>query len=323
MIETARLPLRGLSLLLVAALAVLAGCGTVRRFVRLPRVPFLSKPAASSRTAPERPLGFFARRATQRFIKGAIKAYGGARNWRETEGLELDMVWKTVEGGRVVEDPALVQMAVGSPPRIRIYYSKIDQTFALGDRGAWAMMRQQPDRTPTLVDRARYTAVIMNFFLSLPFNLTDRGVVVRRLETKIWGGQTYDTLTLGFDKGAYPWRGDTMTLWFRRPTTVLERCLFISTAVGSAFGPPPNSLWITWENHVSLNGIPLPRRWSFFRAEADGAMKEKLFDIEVTNAAGNRSFLPVLFREPVIEPPIPRMPITIEKTAPPLVTPTP
>jgi hypothetical protein len=318
-----RRPLRRTIILVVAAaLAIVTGCATARNLGRRVLSP-LRKSPQPYQTQPKGLSGFFSLRAGQDVIKNAIATYGGMRNWKAIEGLELEMVWKTVEGARVVEDPALVQMATGSPPQIRIYYSKLDQTFALGDKGPWAMMRGQPDRSPGLVARAHYTTVMMNFFLSLPFSLYEGGAVIRDVETKTWGGQTYDAVTVGFQGGTYPWQADSMTLWFRRPNSVIERCLFISTAPGSDFGTPPNSLWVTWESHVPLNDIPLARRWSLFRAEKDGAMKEKLFDIEVSSAVANRSFLPVLFREPIIEPPVPRSPISGEKPTSPLIIPKP
>lgn len=234
------------------------------------------------------------------------------------------MVWKTYEGARIVEDPALVQIATTAQPQIRVHYSKLDQVIALGDKGPWAMLRGQPDRNASIVDRAHYTAATIQFFLSLPFNLKDRGIVIRGAETKIYGGQVFDTVTMGFRGGSYPWQADAMTLWFQRPNALLVRCFWVSTAKGSDIGPPPNYLMITWENHVSLSDIPLARRWSFFRAESDGTMKEKRFDIEVTSAVANRSFMPVLFREPVIEPRIQRLPVVGgEKTTPTLPTPTP
>jgi len=306
------------------AVAMMAVCGMACRLGRwlpLSRREPVSL-AAGSFNQPSS--GFFSSPPARRVINAAISTYGGMRNWRATEGLELEMVWKTYEGTRVIEDPALVQMATTPAPQIRIHYSKIDQVLALGDKGPWAMVRGQPDQSPSIVERAHYTAATMSFFLSLPFYLKDRGVVVRGVETKNWGGQVFDAVTVGFQGGSYPWRADMMTLWFRRPTSVLERCFFVSTGKGSGFDPPPNYRWITWENHTPLNGIPLARRWSFFRAESDGTMKEKLFDIEVTSAMGNRSFLPVLFREPVIEPRIQRLPLVGgEKVIPVPISPKP
>jgi hypothetical protein len=307
----------------VLAIGVMAAGATGCRLGRWSLSPF-RRSGPPDPTRPKRSWFFSPSRAAKKTVREAAKSYGGIRNWKAIEGLELEMVWKTTEGGRVVEDPALVQMATSSLPQIRIYYSKLDQTSALGDKSAWAMMRSQPDHSPPLVARAHFTSAMMQFFLSLPFNLNDRGVVVRDVETKAWGGPVYDTLRIGFQKGGtYPWPGDTMTLWLRRPTGMIERCFFVSTAQGSAFGPPPNYLWVTWENHTPLNSVPLARRWSFFRAEQDGTMKEKLFDIEVQNAAANRSFLPVLFREPIIEPPPPKSPLRGEKSTLPAVIPLP
>jgi hypothetical protein len=116
-------------------------------------------------------------------------------------------------------------------------------------------------------------------------------------------------VTIGFRGDTYPWPGGSMALWFRRPSSILDRCFFVSTAEGSSFGPPPNYLWILWEKHTPVEGTyQLPLRWSFFRSDNAGAMKEKLFDIDVANVRVNRTFMPVLFRKPIIEPVIQRLP---------------
>lgn len=253
-------------------------------------------------------------------IRQSLAAYGGKEAWKAREGVELEMVWKTFEGTRTVDDPALVQMVTGSPTQIRIHFSKLDQVFALGDAGPWVMLNGKPDDSPEFVARSHYTAATMAFFLSLPFSLTDPGVVIHETEAKTWGGDTFDVVTVGFRGSNYPWHDDTLALWFRRPSFLLDRCYFVSTASGSAFGPPPNYIWILWQEPTQLNGLQLARRWSFLRSDTTGAMKEKMFDIEVANAVPNRSFLPVLFRKPIIEPLVGPRPLIIPGTTP---TPTP
>ena len=292
----------------MVAIAIAAGCGVAcARLSRLVLAPAekLSQPFRH-RSEQSRQVG--SARAARRVIRYAIDTYGGKRAWKAREGLELDMTWKTYEGARIVEDPALVQIALSPQPQIRIYFSKLDRVFALGDQGPWVRLRGQADRDPDLVARAHHTAATMAFFLSLPFSLTEPGVVVRGTETKTWGGMNFDAVTIGFRGDGYPWQRDSMTLWFRRPNALLDRCFFASTAEGSAFGPPPNYLWVFWKDHVPMGGFPLARRWEFVRAESDGAMKEKLFDIDVTSAVANRSFLPVLFRQPIIDPRVRRLP---------------
>jgi len=230
----------------------------------------------------------------------------------------METVRKTYEGPRVIEDPSLVQLATTAQPQIRIEYRKTDQVFSVGDRGPWAMMRGKVDENPSVVARARFIASSMQFFLSIPFDLDSRDIVIRGLETKSWGGRIFDAVTIGFRGGSYPWPGDVMTLWFQRPNSLLDRCFWTATGEGSEFGPPPNHIWITWEKHAPVDGVPLARVWSFYQAESDGTMKEKKFDLEITNAVGNRSFLPVLFRQPIIEPRVRRLPsVGGEKPTPP------
>lgn len=299
---------RSVYFLAVVAVAVTVccatGCGWLRRLAGRPAEkpsrprPHLLAPSGQARSS----------RAARKVVRQAIVTYGRGQAWKAREGLELEMTWKTYEAARVVDDPTLVQIALGPQPQIRIHLSKLDRVFALGDQGPWAMIRGRPDRDPGLVTRAHYRTATMAFFLSLPFNLNEPGVVVRDTETKAWGGANFDAVTIGFPEGRYPWPNDSMTLWFRRPNALLDRCFFVSTAAGSDLGPPPNYLWVFWKDHAPADGLPLARRWEFVRADRDGTMKEKLFDIEVTSVVAKRSFLPVMFREPVIEPRVRRLP---------------
>jgi len=285
-----------------------AGCGLSGR----------SRQSVSD-AAPKPQTGSLSRRAASKIIREAIKAYGGRQAWMAREGIELETAWKSYEGGRVSEDPARVQILPGNPTRIRIHYTKLDQVFGFGDQGAWVTMHGQSDKNEQFVARARFTAKMLAFFLVLPFNLTEPDVVVHGGETLQWGGEMFDAVTIGFRSGGeWPWPGDSMTLWFRRPTHMLDRCFFVSTAGGTAFDQPgkspPNYVWIRWENLVPLDGVPTPRLWSFFRAEASGAMQDKLYDVEVTSAQGRLSFMPILFREPVIEPRVQRLPVVEGET---------
>lgn len=264
-------------------------------------------------------------KAAEKIVRRAIAAYGGQKKWTNLEGLEARMVWKEYTGRRVDENPALVQLKTGSPPQIRIHFEKLDHVYGLSDQAAWVTIRDEPDRNPEFVAQARYTCTVLAFLLSLPFNLTDPGVVLQGAETKIFAGTIYDVVTVGFTGGGHPWPDDTMQLWFRQGDSRLDRCFFLSTAKESGFGPPPNYLLIQWRNHSMEAGIPMARTWSYNRAEPDGTMKERLFDIEVESVLTKRSFLPVLFREPrVAPPPMRRGPLTPGRspTTPP-ITPTP
>ena len=242
-------------------------------------------------------------RAGERIVRRAIEAYGGRRYWERLEGVELKMVWKEYVGGQVDENPALVQLRPGSPPQLRIHFEKLDHVYGLGDQDAWVTIRGEPDRNPDFVAQAKYTCTVLSFLLSLPFNLTDPGLIIRSAESRPFAGAIYDVVTIGFTGAGYPWPDDTLQLWLHQANARLDRCFLISTAESSGFGPPPNYILIQWSNHSQEAGVPLPRTWSYFRAEPDGTLKEKMFDIEVESALGNRSFMPVLFRLPEVAPP--------------------
>ncbi|MCX8037227.1 MAG: hypothetical protein N3D11_09335 [Candidatus Sumerlaeia bacterium] len=247
-------------------------------------------------------------------IRQSIEAYGGSKAAAALrEGLEIEAVWKTPEADRVAEDPALIQMVVGPPMRIRIHFTKVDQVFAAGDQGPWVMMGGKGDKSPEFVGRAQFTAAMMAFFLSLPFNLKDPGVVIRDVTTRTYAGDTFDIATVIFHGGDYPYPDDVMMLWFKRPTYLLDRCFWVSTAPHSSFGPPPNYVWIFWQNHGRVRDVMVARRWSFVRSEASGALRDKMFDIEINDAIANRAFLPVLFRQPIIEPVVQRVTVGKEK----------
>jgi len=296
-------------------LATLVSCGPLRpEKIRLPRLPHLPEWRKSSTPSG----GALSPKAARRIIRRSIGAYGGRRSWLKHEGMELQMVWKTYAGARVVEDPALVQIAFGRPTRIRIHFTKIDQVLGLGDQGPWLYIRGKPEHTQNLLARAHFTTRLTAFLLSLPFNLDDPGVVVRGGEPKTWGGTVFDAVTIGFKAGSYPWPDDLVTVWFRRPDGIVDRCFFKATAEGTDLGPPPNYFWVRFADHTPVAGLPLARSWSFIRAESDGTMKEKLFDIVVESAVANRSFMPVLFREPIIEPVVRKLPMVGGGTATPL-----
>lgn len=296
----------GLSLVIVVAAG--AGCSRVARLVLTPLeridLPVVRnirlRSSASSREG-------------ERIVRRAIIAYGGERNWANLEGYELRMIWKKYDGGRVIENPARVQLKLGVPPQIRIQFEKLNQVHGLGDQGGWVTIRDQPDRNPEFLAQARFTCTILAFFLSLPFNLTDPGVVIQHAETKVYAGTIYDVVTVGFTGAGHPWPDDTMQLWLRQADSRIDRCFFISTAKDSGFDEPPDLLpphylLIQWQNHSLEAGVPLPKLWSYHRAEKDGTMKKKLFDIEVESVLSRRSFMPVLFREPKITAPSPKKP---------------
>lgn len=287
-----------------AAVAIAMACARLGDIASAPGrvlarvVPFAGGRASQSGSAKD----------ARKVIGQAIRAGGGLRAWKALEGLEFQMTIETYEGGRVTKDPALVQMAIGGPRQIRIHYSKVDQTFGLGDQGPWALLRGNPDRNPVFVARAHFTTVLMNFMISAPFNLAEKWVLPQSVEQRVWGGDVFDAVTVGFRRDGYPWPGDSMTLWFKRPDLRLDRCFFVSTAEGTAFGRPPNYLWIFWRDYQRLDGIPFASRWSFYRSDDRQKLGERLFDMVVERAFTHRSFLPVLFREPIIEPRIRRLP---------------
>jgi len=306
-------------LALACLVGPIAGCERLRGLLPGPENP----PAAEMTTAtasgaiaapaaiPAGPAG-----SARSVVERAIAQSGGMANWRQLEGLELEMDWITYESGREVRNPGRVQMATTEAPRIRVHYTKLDQVFAAGDMGPWVMMRGKPDDNRDFIARAQFTAAMMRLFLALPFNLAERGVVLQKVEPVTWAGTDFDAVTVGFTPAAaYPFPRDTLTLWFNRTNGLLDRCFFVSTGEGSAFeGPPPHYLWIRWQDWRPVSGAPIAHRWEFFRSDAERNVLEKLFDVQVNSAAANRSFLPVLFRRPnVPSPVVKRVPVPAKR----------
>jgi hypothetical protein len=278
---------------------LLRQAGDSLRAVHRPVTSRLAAPFGGSATS----------RQARTVIRQAVETYGGERAWADNQGLEMEATWKIYNvGGGVDERPALLQIVPGFQPQTRIHFSALDQVFGLGDQGPWVLLRDKPDRDPAFLQQAHFAAATMGFFLSIPHNLLSRGVVVQGVETTAWGGEVFDAVRIGFRGQSYPWPNDTMTIWFQRPSRRIDRCHFQSTAPNSGHGAPPNYLWVFWREHELIGSLPLARNWSFNRSDAEGALKEKLFDVEVKTAAANRAFMPVLFREPVIEPVIQRLP---------------
>lgn len=248
-------------------------------------------------------------RKAKKVIRRTIKAHRAERRWKARDGMEIDAVWKTVMTATVVdENPALIQMTLGPEPRVRINYTKVDHTYGYGDMGAWAMYVDEPARDEPALQRATYTTKMTAFLFSLPAVLTAEGVKVINVQEQQWAGKTFDLLTIGFKDDRLMWAGDTLTLWVDRSSGLLQRCFWNSTGEGSAFGPPPNYIWIEWSDYQPVDGVPLARKWTFFRADATGSRREGLFDLEIEGALANRMYMPILFREPIVEPNIPQLP---------------
>jgi hypothetical protein len=294
--------------LLAAGLLLVAtwtACGRLRRMVADPAAWLAGDDTAASTATAD-----LQTQPTGPVVRKAIDSYGGESLWNRIEGLEFEMDWITVSGGREVTDPGIVQMANSRTPQIRITYTKRESIVGLGDSGPWVMLRGKLDDNAEFIQQGHYSAALYHFLLSLPFILRQRGVQYIDSLPVTWAGTLFDAVTVGFKPGGfYPWPKDRFSIWFNRNTGRIDRIFFLSTAEGSAFGPPPNYLWIDFKDYALREGLPVAQRWEFYRADEQRNRLDRLFDVHVRGAVINRSYLPVLFRPPLVAPIVKATPI--------------
>ena len=233
----------------------------------LAAVVCLAPAAASARMAQTSASGF-----AESFAAPIERAHG-LEAWRAKRALQAQI---TVEfdGKRVLEGTMLFETGAG---RCRMEL-KTGQVLVWDGRKAWV------GPAGAAFPGARFHLLTWPYFLAAPMKLRDPGAILTEAGSMSLHGRPLPAAKLTFGAGV----GDTPDDWYivyRNPETQrLKAMAYIAT-----YGRPRQEAekephLIQYDDHVDVEGVKLPRRWTFWNWSADqGSRGEPIGSVELSN----------------------------------------
>jgi hypothetical protein len=177
----------------------------------------------------------------------------GADAWKQYDALRCELVVE-FDGKRTV-DGILTFTTDGTKSRIDL---KNGAQLVFDGEHAWV----SPDSAR--FDKARFHLLTWPYFCAVPFKLRDGGVRVGWMGDQPLGGRSLPALRLTFAPGTGDAPRDWYILYRDGETDLLKAMAYIVT-YGKAPGDRPDDPHaITYDDHVTVQGVTIPTRWTFF-----------------------------------------------------------
>ncbi len=230
----------------------------------------------------------------------AVEAAGGLEPWRLVEGgtyTRLHTVYDEDEQPvRVVterhafrygDDGAIVMETTSDAGHARIgrnndgYWASLDGEEADPEELAREMdlMCESDQCTPTC-------SMELSFYrFSMPFKLTDPGVISTHGGTTMLAGRTASLLQVGFEEGV---GGDRWTLYIDDETKLIRKIEYYENADEDAVDTPPQEIY--WSDHRIVDGLVVSHRQTYYRANGTKLEEYVIKDVDLRTPVPDERF---------------------------------
>jgi len=233
----------------------------------------------------------------------AVEAAGGMEPWKAIEHGTFTRVHTVYdESGAVVrtvnEKYAFRKGGKGDRLVIESSGAKGHALIGRDDKGYWATLNgetAEPEETARELDMMCESdectpicgAELAFYRFSMPFKLTDPGVIAAYGGKSMLAGQPVSLLNVSFEKGV---GGDRWTLYVDDETKLVRKIDYYANATMTDMTPPQE---IFWGDHRAQDGVTISHRQTYYRSNGS-----KLEDYRIVNADFSTPIPDAVFNRP-------------------------
>lgn len=231
--------------------------------------------------------------AGQALLAEAVDAAGGMASWEAVEGGTFTRVHTVFDED---EQPVRVvterhAFGLGDGGGIVMQTSAGDAVARIGRDGTgyWATLNGEPVDPEPLAhemdmmcesDECTPTCSMELAFyrFSMPFKLTDPGVVPTHGGSAMLAGRPVSLLHVGFKEGV---GNDRWTLYVDDETKLIRKIDYFENADLDAIDTPPQEIY--WSDHRAENGVVLAHRQTYYRANGTKLEEYDIRDVDLAS----------------------------------------